>query len=52
LKKYLNLSKKENCKIIYPEDVVVGKNLNGSAKIKELNKVSEDELILDIGPKQ
>ena len=46
-----SLSKKESCKIIYPKDVAVGKNLNGSATIKEVNKVSEDELILDIGPK-
>ena len=45
------LSVKENCKIIYPEDVTVGKELYGSPKIKELNEVSEDELILDIGPK-
>ena len=45
------LSKKENCKIIYPEDVTVGKDLNGLPKIKELNNVSKDELILDIGPK-
>ena len=45
------LSKKEGCKIIYPEDVTVGKDLNGSPKIKELNDVSKDELILDIGPK-
>ena len=45
------LSKKENCKIIYPEDVVVGKDLKGSAEIKELNNISKDELILDIGPK-
>ena len=45
------LSKNENCKIIYPKDVIVGKDLNGSPKIKEVNKVSEDELILDIGPK-
>ena len=45
------LSKKEGCKIIYPEDVTVGKDLNGSPKIKELNDISEDELILDIGPK-
>ena len=45
------LSKKENCKIIYPEDVVVGKDLNGPPKIKEVNKVAENELILDIGPK-
>ncbi|MDB2341520.1 phosphoglycerate kinase [Candidatus Pelagibacter bacterium] len=45
------LSKKNNCKILYPEDVTVGTDLNGSAKIKDVNKVSEDELILDIGPK-
>ena len=45
------LSKNKNCKIIYPEDVSVGKDLNGSPLIKEVNKVSEDELILDIGPK-
>ena len=45
------LSKKEGCKIIYPEDVITGKDLNGSPKIKEINDVSKDELILDIGPK-
>ena len=45
------LSKKEGCKIIYPKDVIIGKNLNGSPKIKELDDVSKDELILDIGPK-
>jgi len=45
------LSKKEGCKIIYPIDVIIGKDLNGSPKIKELNDVSKDELILDIGPK-
>jgi phosphoglycerate kinase len=46
-----SLSKKVNCKIIYPKDVAVGKDLNGSAEIKELNNISKDELILDIGPK-
>ena len=45
------LSKKEGCKIIYPKDVIIGKDLNGSPKIKELDDVSKDELILDIGPK-
>ena len=44
-------SKKEGCQIIYPKDVVTGKDLNGSPKIKELNNISKDELILDIGPK-
>jgi len=51
IKEIFSLSKKENCKIIYPEDVAVGKNLDGSAEIKELNNISKDELILDIGPK-
>ncbi|MDA9606881.1 phosphoglycerate kinase [Candidatus Pelagibacter sp.] len=51
IEEIFSLSKKENCKIIYPEDVAVGKNLDGSAEIKELNNISEDELILDIGPK-
>ena len=51
IEEIFSLSKKENCKIVYPEDVSVGKYLNGSPTIKELNTVSEDELILDIGPK-
>ncbi len=46
-----NLANKENCKIIYPEDVVVGKNLNSVPKIKNLKDVLKDDLILDIGPK-
>jgi phosphoglycerate kinase len=45
------LSKKEGCKIFYPEDVTVGKDLNGLPEIKELGNISKDELILDIGPK-
>jgi phosphoglycerate kinase len=51
IEEIFSLSKKKNCEIVYPEDVAVGKNLNGLAKIKDVNKVSEDELILDIGPK-
>jgi len=51
IEEIFSLSKKESCKIIYPEDVVVGKGLDGSAQIKELNNISKDDLILDIGPK-
>ena len=40
-----------SCKITYPEDVSVGKNLNDKSTIKELNDISNDDLILDIGPK-
>jgi len=51
IEEIFSLSVKKNCKITYPEDVTVGKELNGSSEIKGLNDVSEDELILDIGPK-
>ena len=51
IKEIISLSETENCKIIYPQDVVVGKNLNGSPQTKELSEISSDEMILDIGPK-
>jgi phosphoglycerate kinase len=51
IEEIFSLSRKENCKIIYPQDVSVGKNLNGSPEIKSIDKVSDDEIILDIGPK-
>jgi phosphoglycerate kinase len=51
IKEIFSLSKKESCKIIYPEDVTIGKSLNGSPKIKELYDIFKDDLILDIGPK-
>ena len=51
IEEIFSLSKKGNCKIIYPEDVAVGKSLNDSPIIKEASKVSKDELILDIGPR-
>jgi len=51
IEEIFSLSKKENCKIIYPEDVIIGKDLNGSSEVKELDNVSKNELILDIGPK-
>ena len=51
IEEIFSLSKKKSCKIFYPEDVAVGKDLNGSPEIKELNNILKDELILDIGPK-
>ena len=44
-------AKKNSCSINYPEDVVVGKSMDDKAIIKELSEVSNDDLILDIGPK-
>jgi len=44
-------SKKYSCIITYPEDVMVGKHLEDKSKKKELNEITDDDLILDIGPK-
>ena len=44
-------AKKNSCLINYPEDVLVGKSIDDKAIIKELSEVSNDDLILDIGPK-
>ena len=51
IKEIFLLSKKEGCKVVYPEDVVVAKNLNGDPQIKNLDEILSDEMILDIGPK-
>ena len=51
IKEIFSLSERVGCKLIYPEDVVVGKSLEGDPKIKELNEIVSDEMILDIGPK-
>ena len=51
IEEIFSLSREKNCNIIYPQDVAVSCDLNGSSKIKGLNDVLKDELILDIGPK-
>jgi phosphoglycerate kinase len=51
IKEIFSLSETTSCKVIYPRDVIVGKNLKDSAQIKELNEISPDDMILDIGPK-
>ncbi len=51
IKEIFENSKNHSCKIIYPEDVLVGKSLDDKSQIKEINNINTDELILDIGPK-
>ena len=51
IQEIFSLSETQSCKIIYPQDVVVGNNLNGTPQIKELNEVLSNEMILDIGPR-
>jgi phosphoglycerate kinase len=51
VEKILEKSKTQKCSIYYPLDVVVSKDLDGNGTIKEIDKVNNDEMILDIGPK-
>ena len=51
VKEIFKYSKKNSCSLIFPDDVVVSKNMEGDPKIKELNEIKNDDLILDIGPK-
>ena len=44
-------AKTHSCSIFYPHDVLVGKNFEDKSQIKEFNEISDDDLILDIGPK-
>ena len=43
-------SKNHSCNIIYPQDVLVGKNINDISRVKEVDEILDDDLILDIGP--
>ena len=51
IKEIIENSKKHNCEIIIPKDVIVSKSLDGVGKEKNLNEIEEDEMILDIGSK-
>jgi len=51
IKNIFETSKKYSCSIIYPEDVVTGKDLNGKPELKELTEINDDDMILDIGEK-
>ena len=51
VKEILNISKKFNCKITYPIDAIVSKNIEGTGKNKSVKDIKDDEMILDIGPK-
>jgi phosphoglycerate kinase len=51
IKEIIENSKKYNCKIIIPKDVIVSESFNGNGKEKNINEINENEMILDIGPK-
>ena len=51
IKEIFETLKSHSCKVIFPEDVLIGKNLNDKPQIKEINNIKDDDIILDIGPK-
>jgi phosphoglycerate kinase len=51
IKEIIENSKKYNCEITIPKDVIVSESLNGGGKEKKINEVDENEMILDIGSK-
>jgi phosphoglycerate kinase len=44
-------SKKNNCNLVLPEDVITSKNHNSKGVQKSLNQINNNDLILDIGEK-
>ena len=42
-------AEEHNCKILIPEDCVVGTDFEGTGKNKNLDEIQENEIILDIG---
>ena len=44
-------AKKNNCKILIPEDCAVGIDFEGEGKDKNLSDIKDNEIILDIGAK-
>ena len=42
---------KNNCNIIIPLDCIVSNDLNGSPKLKSVNEITSEDMVLDIGKK-
>ena len=51
IKKIYAEAKKNDCKIIIPEDCKVSKSFEGKPEIRDKDKIGDEEIVLDIGPK-
>ena len=47
----MQVSKKNNCNLVLPEDVITSKNHNSKGVLKNINQINDNDLILDIGEK-
>ena len=50
IKEIYKKAEENNCEIIIPEDCMVGKSFKDEAKNRNLDKIEDGEIILDIGP--
>ncbi len=51
LNEIFSQAESNKCKIFFPKDVKVGKNLNDMSVEKEFVDIDDDDMILDVGPK-
>ena len=49
IEKIYNKALENNCEIMIPEDCMVGTSFEGEGKNKKLDKIQDNEIILDIG---
>jgi phosphoglycerate kinase len=47
----IQVSKKNNCNLVLPEDVIVSKDHNSKGTLKNIDQINDNDLILDIGEK-
>ncbi len=51
IKNIIQESKKNNCNLVLPEDVITSKNHNSKGVLKRLDQINDNDLILDLGEK-
>ncbi len=51
IEKIIKESKKNNCNLLLPEDVVTSKNHDSKGLLKNLDDINDEDLILDVGEK-
>jgi len=51
IKNIIQESKKNNCNLVLPEDVITSKDHASKGVLKNLDQINDDDLILDIGEK-
>ena len=51
IKMIFEKAKENKCKILIPDDCMVGSSFNGDGKNKDLNAIEDNDIILDIGTK-